>query len=193
MAKSPMRKLHVFIIIMSLALVIGAGLRLYNHLNPTIVANHALIIKNESLEELEESADLIVIATVDGKGRQEELEPDSYIFNTFTPVRVDKVLKGDVNQGDIIEIAEHYGYVIRPQQTFIYTMENYLPMEQKSTYLLFLIKSQNGWLRVSSVYQGKFVWPIPKTLSTNTLKINEITEDYQSLLEEVRTKYSNTD
>lgn len=193
MVKIRQRRVIGFITVISVALVVIAGVRLYNHLNPTIVARQTMLVLHDSLLEMEEKADLIVLVDVSGRGRQEELQPGSYVFNTFTPVKVKEIYKGDVNPGDKLEIAEHYGLVTTFQETFLYTTANYLPMRQGSTYLLFLTKTQSGWLRINGVSQGKFIWPLPKKLSAGELELSDVPEEYRVFAEEIRAKYGTAD
>lgn len=193
MTKSRFRRLkNTIIASLSIILLIGLGMLGYRHIVPTVSFSHALIQEIDSLERLEELSELIVQVSVAGKGRNyihthEESGGKDYL--TFTPVRIEKVHKGDAHPGDIIEIIEPFGYERLPWGLYSFGSEGYVPLQQSSSYLLFIRKSNDGAYTTCGVWQGRYVWPIPKTLTAETLEVTDFSGHYQILYEAVAAKY----
>lgn len=186
----------ITICLLSLFLLFGLALLAYNHLVPTLVSGgDALMIRYYTVEDLEERADLIVMVTVIGSGREEVMDDSSTFFaNTFTPVRVEKAYKGDVNPGDVIEVAEFIYSRRTPTGLEIVTVRPYKPLERKKSYLLFLTKTTTkGWWRLTGESQGKYVWPMPSAITPRNLEIMEIDDDFRQLYQQVFDKYHGAD
>lgn len=129
------------VIFLSVLLAVGIGFLAYRHIVPTKAYAEGMIYLYESLAELEEKSDTIVAVSVAGKGRNVVEKStvgaqDSYY--TYTPVKVEKVHKGDVNPGDVIEIIEPVGYQRLPTALYYICRRGYEPIKQGTTYLLFL-------------------------------------------------------
>ncbi|HBS93943.1 MAG TPA: hypothetical protein DEA85_07990 [Firmicutes bacterium] len=177
------------IIVLSIILVVGLGFLAYRHIVPTVTYNHSIVHLFESLDEMEEKSDLIVEVSIVGKGRNvvrkgEAGFMDSYY--TYTPSRVEKVYKGDIQPGDTIEVIEPVGYQRLPTGLYFIGREGYVPIKQNS-YLLFLSKNIDGNYPVEA--QGKFVWPSSRELSAENLEITGLDDHYKMLLDAVVAKY----
>lgn len=179
-----------FVIVLSVLLAVGIGFLAYRHIVPTKAYAEGMIYLYESLSELEEKSDTIVEVSVAGKGRNVVEKStvgaqDSYY--TYTPVKVEKVHKGDVNPGDVIEIIEPVGYQRLLTGLYYHCRRGYEPIKQATTYLLFLQENPDGDYPVSS--QRKFVWPTPQERTAESLEITELSSQYEMLLDAIAAKY----
>ena len=182
----------LFTYVLSILLILTLGLLAYRHTVPTTVDVHTvLILKYDTIEMLEEASDLVVMVRVSGKARQESWigASGSKHYTTYTQVHVNQVFKGDVLAGDIIEIAEPIGYERRPWGLYYIPRDGYVPVQNDSTYLLFL-SDHNGSLFITGSQQGKFVWPPPNTFTAETLEITWVEGHYMDLYGAVMNQYS---
>gem|GEM_PF-1436905 len=188
--------LKTLFLFFSVILVIGLGILGYRHIVPISVNEHALIKQYDDLNALEDSSELIVAVSVAGKGRNEvrkSIEGESKFHFTYTPVKIDKVYKGDVRQGDTIEIVEPVGYERLPDGLYFIGRSDYTPIRTNSSYLLFLTKVDSGAYSIRGGSQGKFVWPPPQDPTPEKLEVTEFTGHYQMLFEAVVAKYPGLD
>ena len=93
-----------------------------------------------SFEELEETSDIIIRATVlpDKRTINNVLPDGSYGFGyTLTNLQIAEVFKGNISENDIILITEEY--FIRPnEKSVIRTQEGYMPANEGEEYIFFL-------------------------------------------------------
>ncbi|HQD20046.1 MAG: hypothetical protein ACOX21_00810 [Bacillota bacterium] len=195
--KKPRRGwLKIILYGISFVLVIGLGILGYHHIVPTTSYSHALVMAYDDLNDMEDHAELIVQVSVAGKGRNEvrkDLEGEGRSHYTYTPLKIDKVYKGDVRQGSTIELVEPVGYERLPEGLFFIGYLGYTPIQKKSSYLLFLEKVDSGAYAICGLYQGKFVWPPPQELTPEKLEVDSFGGHYQKLFEEVVAKYAGLD
>lgn len=184
--------LKTILLFLTVILVIGLGILGYRHIVPTTVSEHALIIQYADLNALEDDSELIVTVTVAGKGRNEvrkSIEGESKFHFTYTPMKIDKVYKGDVRQGDAIEIVEPVGYERQPDGLYFIGRSGYTPIQTNSSYLLFLTKVDSGAYSIRGGPQGKYVWPPPQDPTPEKLEVTEFGGHYQMFFEAVVAKY----
>src|SRR5690606_19442675 len=95
------------------------------------------------LDELEESAQFIIEAQVAAEQvvKQDDIGDGRTETVGYRNVKVNKVYKGNVKVGDVIEVAEP-GYFIKPDVYEAY--EGYKMMESGGRYILFLRSSMDG-------------------------------------------------
>ena len=92
----------------------------------------------DDLNDMEDHAELIVRVSVAGKGRnmvRKDLEGEGRSHYTYTPLKIDKVYKGDVRQGSTIELVEPVGYERLPEGLFFIGYLGYTPIQKKLPYL----------------------------------------------------------
>lgn len=178
------------VIVLSVLLAVGIGFLAYRHIVPTEIHTEAMVYLYESLDELEEKSDTIVEVSIAGKGRnvveKSKVGSQDSLY-TYTPVKVEKVHKGDVNPGDILEVIEPVGYQRLPTGLYYICRRDYEPLIQESTYLMFLLENNDGHYPVSS--QRKFVWPTPQERKANSLEVTELSSQYEVLLDAIKVKY----
>lgn len=122
-----------------------------------------------NLQELEERADIIVIAVVKRNLGQEVSTYYDELNKQFLPItgytnreiEVTQVYKGDVNVGDKLILGEGYYTWTYPDGTKQFITSSWVkPMNKDSEYLLFLGYSQDlgNYYRIGD-YQG--IYPVP--------------------------------
>ncbi len=191
--------LKKIIISLSTALLLIIGFFAYKHIHPQIIRPEADFYEYP-LDEIEKLSTLII--EVEYNKHESSVvkldKKDKFPLETktFSEVKVKKVYKGDVNEGDLVSIIEYYAkwndlfgsYENRPN-------EFYEPLSKGKTYVLFLY---HGPTQPDNVYeiignfQGKYVVPKDKTvqrMSPTDMEINGYNQKYEQLYQQVYEKY----
>lgn len=139
-----------------------------------VSAGEADTIIYEGIDEVEQDADIIVEVVVDGQSQVEDYVRDGIVLETYgvTNVKVNKVHKGNVNEGDTLTVAEP-GY-FNEQGNYV-SYEGYKLMDNNGRYLLFMRTGNSDKNILLGLYQGKFDLNI-KTEQQN-IKMNSISEE----------------
>lgn len=145
---------------------------------------HGIYGTYTSLEELENSSDLILVAEP-----QNNEHPEGKRY-TFTSVEVQKIIKNDkerkVKKGDIVTVEEPYfisDKPIVPGQT-LYTLEGYTEMVKGNQYIIYLQYSEHhGYYYINSFTYGQY--PLEMKLE----KDKHFMKGRQSIKEEIMIKY----
>lgn len=109
----------------------------------------------EQLPELEKYTDYIVSGTFLNDSYQDvQAFPDGRMIYgcTITSFRVDQVIKGDLQTGDIIKLGEEYAVGKRENKEYICYEWNYLPSKSQTEYLFFLQKTPETNRRFGGIY-----------------------------------------
>ncbi len=139
-----------------------------------------------TLEELAAASDLIVIGEYGQETEQElvyefssEFQKDVLVDTVSTnQINVLKVLKGDVKEGDSLEISQRYGVLEAENQ--LVTFSDMTPMSKGDRWIFFLTYgeiSNTYWCTGDS--DGRY--PLPDD------KISELSGQYRSAMEEIET------
>ncbi|ASS74374.1 hypothetical protein CIG75_04830 [Tumebacillus algifaecis] len=143
--------------------VLATGFGIYQfakddpYTNLQVGSNQAAFKTHENIVELETESDLVVLANFTGQ-REQFNEKDNLgrVSNTVTKsvVEVEKVLKGNVQKKDKINVFEDC--YIWNNERYI-TTEGYKWMNEDGKYLLFLSRSgiENSFVIVG-IYEGKY-------------------------------------
>ena len=143
----------------------------YSKLEVKKDAGMGLLRGYNDLAELEKLSELIVIGTfVDDSRSEIELGYDKIMgtnimsdMTSYNTMKISKVIKGDVNIGDEIEISQYY--VVEDGE--LYTFSGMTPMIKGDSWLFFLAKSNRDnathYCHMGD-FQGRY--PIPDTENT---------------------------
>lgn len=164
---------------------------------------HADFNLPEDLRELEENAEEIVkVSPIEIIELGKYINSKEFYDSTLTEVEILETYSGGLKEGQTVTVSEPY-YLYNNE---VETIENYVPMDMKSDYILFLYKNNSGTYTISSLGYGKYNLNISsiseKPIQTfNT--VNEIMEfgfiaendeeaiHYNELRNEVISKYAN--
>lgn len=182
------------IIITSIFLFLISGYLLYNQLNPTCIALHVDRDYHQSINELENTSDLIVEiqATSVTKTHYE-------IFNNNLPeygwtnrnVNIISVYKSPEGFSEkTLIIREAYWQYTNPIGKKIEMfVGDYRPMKPNKTYILFLVKNDDGTYQPNYTEQGKYL--IDNTLMTSESLNQYNSEDFEIGAETPNYSYKN--
>ncbi|KAA8785439.1 hypothetical protein EC604_16475 [Paenibacillus amylolyticus] len=172
----------------------------YKHLNAQELRPDA-DYHNYSLSEIESLATVIVEA--DWEEETNSIvkldQKDKYPLETrtFSNIKVKKVYKGEVKEGQELNVVEYYAKWRDVAGAYVkYPNELYQPLKSDKNYLLFLYQSPeepSGSYEIIGNHQGKYVYPETQSnmsiQSTSDLDIAEKDEHYSALYNEVSEKY----
>jgi hypothetical protein len=154
-------------------LVVGLGILAYRHIVPTITltSSTALYPGYDTAENMEYASEVVVVVSVVGKGKSKDVNDWLY---TFTPLKVERVFKGDLLPGERIEFAERGGYERKVTGLYFIGREDYVHIKQNSSYLLFLIEEgDTGIYFTTGGPEGKYVWPLPQEATAENLEFTD--------------------
>lgn len=165
----------------AVALLSGAAICVW--LTPeelTVTSTLASYPMYDSVEDLEMETDAIVIATFHGERKTVDVPIAHGVSKplTYSDVKVQKVLQGDVKEGNTLQIAEE---AVVQKGRYIST-EGYKWMDEEGKYMLFLKKmSASDRYRIVGAYQGKFNLNItqPKSFPHTQEGLNKAIQDTQ--------------
>lgn len=149
-----------------------AGLKLSNNREKIEVDT----ITHDTLNELENHCSLAVIAKVIGNPRQETFYDDSLGINIFVnvitlnTVEITKVLKGDINVGDRIDVYACYGVM---GKSFI-TFDGITPLMEGDEWVLFLSKDDFGDYYQTGGVGGRY--PTKNVKNNRAFSLSEYSE-----------------
>ena len=202
--------IYLGLVLLGVAAVAG-GLAIQNNSPADVVKEQSNVIKvvsageadtiiYEGIDEVEQSAQIIVEAKIVGQRSTENFVKNGEVLETYgvTNVKVNKVYKGNVKAGDILTVAEP-GY-FDANNKYV-SFEGYKIMEENGRYLLFMTPSKSGKQVLLGLYQGKFDLNIKseqQDLSNKSLTeeqfiqadyVGEDAEHYNKLKAEAVAKY----
>ncbi|MEK4525338.1 hypothetical protein NST38_08060 [Paenibacillus sp. FSL H8-0104] len=172
----------------------------YKHLNAQELRPDA-DYHNYALSEIESLATVIVEADWEEETNSivELDQKDKYPLDTrtFSNIKVKKVYKGAVKEGEELNVVEYYAKWRDVAGAYVkYPNELYQPLTSDKNYLLFLYQSPeepSGSYEIIGNHQGKYVYPESQSnmsiQSTSDLDIAEKDEHYSALYNEVSEKY----
>lgn len=119
-----------------------------------VVTEHGDFETFESVSELDTTADVVIKAKFTGNSEVEDFYQSGILIDSAqkSEMKVIKSYKGSLNTNDEIAVYEP-GFVKDGQLT---TMEGYVPINDKGTYVLFLRDNKDGTYVGLGVYQGKY-------------------------------------
>lgn len=126
-----------------------------------VSAGDADMIIYSTLEEVEESAELIVEVELVGKRARKNIFLNSMVIESYglAKVKVNQVYKGDVQVGDELTVAEPGYFDVSGKYV---SFEGYKAMDKEGRYILFLRTGSNNEQIVIGLYQGKFDLTLPQ-------------------------------
>ncbi|APO44606.1 hypothetical protein BS614_11755 [Paenibacillus xylanexedens] len=172
----------------------------YKHLNAQEIRPDA-DYHNYALSEIESLATVIVEADWEEETNSivELDQKDKYPLDTrtFSNIKVKKVYKGAVKEGEELNVVEYYAKWRDVAGAYVkYPNELYQPLTSGKNYLLFLYQSPeepSGSYEIIGNHQGKYVYPESQSnmsiQSTSDLDIAEKDEHYSALYNDVSEKY----
>ncbi|HEU4965443.1 MAG TPA: hypothetical protein VFV52_16585 [Bacilli bacterium] len=155
-----MKKRSFLTVMVSFGILLGGMIFFENSKEPDlskvkVATAQAAYESFDSLEELENDADLIALVTFTGERVRDDIKvtDTKYIPLSKSTVKIEKLYKGDENVNDHIYVYEEAAV---DKNTYVNT-EGYKWMDESGRYLLFLHKLSNfeGY-NILGIYQGKY-------------------------------------
>lgn len=154
----------------------------------------------QTFEELLEGSDIVVIGEYCGttsqvlKYHEENNERFLYDATTYDKLKIEKVLYGDAKVGDIVDIAQSYGYVPSEDGSYLFwTMSELTPMKKGDRWLFFLNYDEgNNAYFCTGDTDGRYPVPNGTAKLTDEQKRACVYEEWTlqtNIYEEVITRY----
>mgnify|MGYP003367138620 CR=1 FL=1 len=164
-----------------------------------LATSHAKFESYENIEELENTADVIVKVKFTGDREIQNFEQNGVIIDSAAKsiVKVNKVYKGNVQKNSTILVYEP-GFL---ENDTYQNVEGYKNMNEKGNYILFLRENPDNTFVSLGVYQGKYdlniTKPVKKVKPSMTQEefesldfVGEEPDHFNKLKEEVLQKYN---
>lgn len=166
---------------------------------PSIASAHADFIIYESLSEIENYADLIVLARFTGERKMHEYKTSqgfTILKNSISTIETMKVYKGEASVDQSLQILEP-GYYENQEQEQYNTIEGYNLLNEAGEYVLFLRENDaSSPYTIVGMYQGKYDLNKPDQVNASTNQsdisseyLGPNVEQFNKLKQEVLAKY----
>jgi hypothetical protein len=152
--------------------------------------------KYKSVQELEASSDLIVLASFTGERKvnvYKGAQVETTYTNSISSIEIQKVFKGDIPEKTKVQTYEP-GYIEKHTYN---NVAGYNLVNNTGKYVLFLRKNDNNIYTIVGMYQGKFDLNAPEQMLNNGVKtmsnseyLGENVEHFNKLKQEVFAKYA---